>query len=81
VYLDTACKGIGILTKGNNQGRQEVKEVFFDGLMTQSEINCLLDEIFGDLDEASLDEAEGAGLTLYEERERENTDHTVLLTA
>jgi len=58
-----------------------VKEVLFDGLMTQSEINGLLDEIFGDLDEASLDEAEGAELTLYEERERENTDYIVLLTA
>ena len=55
--------------------------MLFDGLMTQSEINCLLDEIFGDLEEASLDEAEGAELTLYEEREQENTDHTVLLTA
>jgi len=40
--------------------------------MTQSEINCLLDDIFGDLDEASLDEAEGAELTLYEERAGEH---------
>ena len=55
--------------------------MLFDGLMTQSEINYLLDEIFGDPEIGSLDEAEGAGLTLYEERERENTDHTVLLTA
>ena len=54
--------------------------MLFNGLMTQSEINSLLDEIFGDLED-HLDRAEGAGLTLYEERERENTDHTVLLTA
>lgn len=32
----------------------------FDELMRQSEINRLLDELFGDLlEEASLDEAEG----------------------
>lgn len=55
--------------------------MLFDGLMTQSEINSLLDEIFGDPEGVYLDRAEGAGLTLYEERERENTDHTVLLTA
>ena len=55
--------------------------MLLDGLMTQSEINCLWDEIFGDLEEASLDEAEGAGLTPYEEREQENADHTMLLTA
>ena len=55
--------------------------MLFDGLMTQSEINCLLDEIFGDLEGASLDEVEGAGLTLYEEREQENASHTLLLTA
>ena len=54
--------------------------MLFDGLMRQSEINSLLDEI-GDLEGDHLDRAEGAGLTLYEERERENTDHTVLLTA
>ena len=58
-----------------------MKEVLFDELMRQSEINCLLDEIFGNLEGTHLDEAEGAGLTLYEEREQENTDHTVLLTA
>ncbi len=55
--------------------------MLFDGLMRQSEINCLLDEIFGDYEEASLDEAEGVVITLYEERERENPDHVVLLTA
>ena len=55
--------------------------MLFDGLMTQSEINCLLDEIFGSLEGASLDEAEGVILTLYEEGEQENTDHTALLTA
>ena len=55
--------------------------MLFDGLITQSETTYLLDEIYGDLEEGALDEAEGAGLTLYEERERENTDHTVLLTA
>jgi hypothetical protein len=49
--------------------------------MRQSEINCLLDEIFGNLEGTHLDEAGGAGLTLYEERERENIDHTMLLTA
>ncbi len=49
--------------------------------MRQSEINCLLDEIFGDPEGASLDEAEGVVLTLYEEGERENADHAVLLTA
>ena len=41
--------------------------MLFDGLMTQSEINSLLDEI-GDLEGDHLDRAEGAGLTLYEER-------------
>jgi hypothetical protein len=55
--------------------------MLFDGLMTQCEINRLLDEIFGDLEGASLAEAEGVVLTLYEEGERENTDHAALLTA
>jgi hypothetical protein len=55
--------------------------VLFDGLITQSEITYLLDEIYSDLEEGAPDEAEGAGLTLYQERERENTNHTVLLTA
>ena len=41
--------------------------MLFDGLVTQSEINSLLDEIFGDLEGVHLDGAEGAGLTLYEE--------------
>ena len=55
--------------------------MLFDGLMRQSEINRLLDEIFGDPEGASLDEAEGVVLTLYEKGERENVDHAVLLTA
>ena len=55
--------------------------MLFDGLITQNEINSLLDKIFGDLPRDHLNRAEGTGLTLYEERERENTDHTVLLTA
>ena len=54
--------------------------MLFDGLMTQSEINTLLDEIFGDPEGVRLD-GEGAGLTLYEERGQGNTDHTMLLTA
>jgi hypothetical protein len=57
----------------------------FDGLMRQSEINRQLDELFDDLfddlEGASLDEAECVVLTLYEEGERENADHAVLLTA
>ncbi len=55
--------------------------MLFDGLMRQSEINRLLDEPLGDPEGASLDEAEGVVLTLYEEGERENADHAVLLTA
>jgi hypothetical protein len=55
--------------------------VLFDGLMRQSEINCMLDEFFDDVEGASLDEAVGVVLTLYEERERENDDRDVLLTA
>ncbi len=55
--------------------------MLFDGLMTQNEINCLLDELFGDLEEASPDGTEDVILTLYGERERENTDHALLLTA
>jgi hypothetical protein len=43
-----------------------VSEVLFDGLMRQSEIDRLLDEIFGDLEEASSHEAEGVVITLYE---------------
>jgi hypothetical protein len=58
-----------------------VSKVLFEGLMRQSEINRLLDEIFGDPEGAYLDEAEGVVLTLYEEGERENADHAVLLTA
>ncbi len=41
----------------------------------------MLEELFGNLEGASLDEAEGAGLTRYEEREQENADqHAALLT-
>jgi hypothetical protein len=54
--------------------------VLFDGLLRQSEINHLLDEIFGDYEGASLDEAGGVVRTLYEEGERENADHAALLT-
>ena len=58
--------------------------MLFDGLMRQSEINRLLDELFGGSEGASLDEAEAwcsRFLTLYEEGKRENADHAVLLTA
>ncbi len=55
--------------------------MLFDGLMRQSEINRLLDELFGDPEGAYLDEAEGVVLTLHEEGEWENADHAVLLTA
>jgi hypothetical protein len=55
--------------------------VLFDGLMRQSEINRMLDEIFDDLEEASLDEAEDVVLALYEEGQRENADYLALLTA
>jgi hypothetical protein len=55
--------------------------VLFDGLMRQSEINRLLDEIF-DPEGASLDEAEDVVFTLYyEEGERENADHALMLIA
>ena len=55
--------------------------MLFDGLMRQSVIDRLLDEIFGDLEGASLDEVEGVVLTLYEEEKREIADHAALLTA
>jgi hypothetical protein len=58
-----------------------VSDVLLDRLMRQNEINRLLDELFGDPDGASLDEAEGVVLTLYEEGQRENADQAVLLTA
>jgi hypothetical protein len=35
--------------------------------MRQGEINCMLDELFGDLEEAFPNEAEGVILTLREE--------------
>jgi hypothetical protein len=56
-------------------------EVLFDGLMRQGEINRLLDELFGGLEGASLDEAKGVVLALYEEKEQEATNHAALLTA
>ena len=55
--------------------------MLFDGLMRQSEINYLLDELLTNLEEASLDEAEEVVLRLTEEGERENTDPAVLLIA
>ena len=55
--------------------------MLFDGLMRQSEINRLLDELFGEPEGASLGEAEDVVFTLYEEGEWENADHAVLLTA
>jgi hypothetical protein len=45
-----------------------------------SKINRPLDELFGDPEGASLDEAEGVVLTLYAEGERENPNYAVLLT-
>ena len=53
--------------------------MLFDGLMTQSEIDRLLDELFDDLEGTSVDEAGSMVLTLYEEGERENADHAALL--
>jgi hypothetical protein len=41
--------------------------VLFDGLMRQGEINRMLDELFGDREEAFPNEAEGVILTLREE--------------
>jgi hypothetical protein len=38
--------------------------VLFDGLIRQSEINCLLDELFSDLEGASVDQAGSMVLTL-----------------
>ena len=55
--------------------------MLFNGLMMQSEINSLLDELFGDLEGDSLDEAKGMGLAIYEEGERENAHYAMLLTA
>lgn len=52
--------------------------MLFDGLMTQSEINRLLDDLFDDLEEASMDEAGDMVLTPHEE-ERENDEHGALL--
>jgi hypothetical protein len=46
--------------------------------MRQSEIDRLLDEIFGDVEGASPDEAEDVVLTLYEEGEPENAEHALL---
>lgn len=55
--------------------------MLFDGLMRQSEINHMLDELFGHLEGDSLDEAEGVVLKLSEEEERNNDYHAMLLTA
>jgi hypothetical protein len=41
--------------------------VLFDSLMRQGDINRMLDELFGDLEEAFPNEAEGVILTLREE--------------
>ncbi len=46
--------------------------MLFSGLMTQSEISQLLDELFGNLKGDSLGE-EDAIATLHEEVEREST--------
>lgn len=50
----------------------EVLEILFSGLMTQSEISQLLDELFGNLKGDSLGE-EDTIATLHEEVEREST--------
>ena len=55
--------------------------MLFNGLMRQSEMNRLLNEIFGAPEGASLDEGEGIVSTLDEEGERENADRVTLLTA
>jgi hypothetical protein len=59
-----------------------VSEVLFDGLMAQSDISQLLDELFGSLEGVSLDEAgEDVSAMLHEEGEWESADHSVLLAA
>lgn len=55
-------------------------EMLFSGLMTQSEISRLLDEIFGSLEGDSLGE-EDASAMLHEEVERESTEHATALVA
>lgn len=53
--------------------------MLFDGLVRQSEINRMLDEIFCNLGRTALNEDERI-LPLYEEEgEREKDDRTVLL--
>lgn len=54
--------------------------MLFNGLMMQSKISQLLDELFGDLEETFLGEAEDASTTFREEVERESSDHAALLT-
>jgi len=48
--------------------------MLFDGLMRQSEISRMLDELFDYLEGASQNEAEGMVLRLREEGEWENTE-------
>ena len=56
--------------------------VLFDGLLTQSEMSQLLDELFGSLEGASLVGAgEDVSATLLEEREQESADRSVPLAA
>jgi hypothetical protein len=56
--------------------------MLFDGLITQSEMSQLLDELFGSLEGASLVGAgEDVSATLLEEREQESADRSVLLAA
>ncbi len=52
-------RDVGEIGPGQDQGKEEVIEMLmFSGLETQSEINQLLDELFGSLDRASPEVAE-----------------------
>ena len=53
--------------------------MLFNGLMTQSKISQLLDELFDDLEEVFLGEAEDTSATFREEVERESSEHATLL--
>ncbi len=55
-------------------------EMLFSGLMTQSEISQLLDEIFGSLEGDSLSE-EDTSATLHKEVKRESDEHAAVLVA
>ena len=55
--------------------------MLFDGLMRQSEINRLLDELFGEPEGASLGEAKDVVFTLYEEGEWENAEREIVRVA